>query len=262
LESLYNDTYNCFVLREYDGSHLSFPGLDKQALGIKDLYDSQKNAAWRILQNRGAIIDHEVGLGKTLTMVVAAQEMKRLGVIQKPAILALKANVTEVADTYRKAYPHARVLAPGEKDFSPKNRLRLFHEIKNNQWDCVIMTHDQFGKIPQAPEIQQQIFEAELDNLEKDLETLEDLGGSISRTMRKGLEIRKNNLKVNLQVVLDKIENRKDNDICFTDLGIDHLFIDEAHKFKNLGFTTRHNRVAGLGNMQGSQKALNMLFAI
>lgn len=262
LESLYNDTYNCFVLREYDGSHLSFPGLDKESLGIKDLYDSQKNAAWRILQNRGAIIDHEVGLGKTLTMVVAAQEMKRLGVIQKPVILALKANVTEVAATYRKAYPQASVLAPGEKDFSPKNRIRLFHEIKNNNWDCVIMTHDQFGKIPQAPEIQQQIFETELDNLEKDLETLEDLGGSISRTMRKGLEIRKNNLKVKLQAVLDRIENRKDQDICFTDLGIDHLFIDEAHKFKNLGFTTRHNRVAGLGNMQGSQKALNMLFAI
>lgn len=262
LENLYNDTYNCYVLREYDGSHLSFPGLDREALGIRDLYKSQKNAAWRIIQNRGAIIDHEVGLGKTLTMIIAAQEMKRLGVIQKPVILALKANITEVAATYRKAYPHARILAPGENDFSPKKRMRLFLEIKNNNWDCVIMTHDQFGKIPQAPDIQKQIFETELENLEKDLETLEETGGTISRTMRKGLEIRKNNLKVNLQTVSDKIESRKDNDICFNDLGIDHLFIDEAHKFKNLAFTTRHNRVAGLGNMQGSQKALNMLFAI
>lgn len=262
LEELYNNTYNCYVLREYDGSHLSFPGLDLQALGIEGLYDSQKNAAWRIIQNRGAIIDHEVGLGKTLTMIVAAQEMKRLGVIHKPAILALKANVTEVAATYRKAYPHARILAPGENDFSPKKRLRLFHEIKNNSWDCVIMTHDQFAKVPQAPEIEQQIFETELDNLEKDLKTLEKMGGTISRSMRKGLEIRKNNLKVKLLSVLSRIENRKDEDICFTDLGIDHLFIDEAHKFKNLGFTTRHDRVAGLGNMHGSQKALNMLFAI
>jgi hypothetical protein len=174
----------------------------------------------------------------------------------------MKANVTEVAATYRKAYPGARILAPGENDFSPAKRLRLFHEIKNNHWDCVIMTHDQFGKIPQAPEIEKQIFETELDNLEKDLNTLEEMGGTVSRSMRKGLEIRKNNLKVKLLSVLNRIENRKDSDICFTDLGIDHLFIDEAHKFKNLGFTTRHDRVAGLGNMQGSQKALNMLFAI
>lgn len=262
LEKLYNYTYNCYVLREYDGSHLTFPGLDRKALGIEDLYDSQKNAAWRIIQNRGAIIDHEVGLGKTLTMIVAAHEMKRLGAIHKPTILALKANVTEVAATYRKAYPEARILAPGENDFSPAKRLRLFHEIKNNHWDCVIMTHDQFGKIPQDPEIERQIFEVELDNLEKDLNTLEEMGGTVSRSMRKGLEIRKNNLKVRLLSVLGRIENRKDEDICFTDLGIDHLFIDEAHKFKNLGFTTRHDRVAGLGNMQGSQKALNMLFAI
>ena len=262
LEALYNNTYNCYVLREYDGSHLSFPGIDLKALGIEGLYDSQKSAAWRIIQNRGAIIDHEVGLGKTLTMIVAAQEMKRLDIIHKPAILALKANVTEVTNTYRKAYPHARILAPGENDFSPKKRQRLFHEIKNNSWDCVIMTHDQFGKIPQAPEIEKQIFETELDNLEKDLKTLEKMGGTVSRSMRKGLEIRKNNLKVKLLSVLSRIEDRKDNDICFTDLGIDHLFIDEAHKFKNLGFTTRHDRVAGLGNMQGSQKALNMLFAI
>src|SRR5690606_29936779 len=90
LENLYNDTFNCYVLREFDGSHLKFPGLDRKALGIEDLYSSQKNAAWRIIQNRGALIDHEVGLGKTLTMIVAAQEMKRLGIVHKPMILALK----------------------------------------------------------------------------------------------------------------------------------------------------------------------------
>lgn len=105
LENLYNNTFNCYVLREYDGSHLRFPGLDRQRLGIDDLYSSQKNAAWRIMQNRGALIDHEVGLGKTLTMIVAANEMKRLGIVHKPVILALKANVNQIDDTYRKAYP-------------------------------------------------------------------------------------------------------------------------------------------------------------
>lgn len=262
LESLYNQTFNCYVLREYDGSHQRFPGLDKKALGIEDLYSSQKNAAWRIVQNRGALIDHEVGLGKTLTMIIAATEMKRLGIVHKPMILALKANVNQITETYHKAYPLARILAPGENDFTPAKRLRLFHEIKNNNWDCIILTHDQFGKIPQSPEIQKEIFQTELDNVERDLETLKDLGGDISKRMLKGLEIRKNNLKGQLRGVLKNIEEKKDAGINFKGMGVDHLFVDEAHKFKNLTFTTRHNRVAGLGNMVGSQKALNMLFAV
>lgn len=262
IHKLYNDTFNCYVLREYKGDHLTFPGLDKKALGIEDLYDSQKNAAWRIVQNRGALIDHEVGLGKTLTMIVAAQEMKRLSIVHKPMILALKANVKQIADTYAKAYPQARVLAPGENDFTPDKRLRLFHEIKNNNWDCIILTHDQFGKIPQSPAIQMQIFAKELEHVEADLATLELEGGQISRRMLKGLEVRKTNLQAKLQGLEADINEKKDKGIDFKEMGVDHLFIDESHKFKNLTFTTRHDRVAGLGNMEGSQKALNMLFAV
>jgi N12 class adenine-specific DNA methylase len=262
IENLYNATFNCYVLREFDGSHLKFPGLDRNALGIENLYSSQVNAAWRIIQNRGGLIDHEVGLGKTLTMVVAAMEMKRLGIVQKPMILALKANVGQIADTFRKAYPQAKVLAPNENDFSPAKRHALFHQIKNNHWDCIILTHDQFGKIPQSPEIMREIMQAELDNIEQDLQTLEDLGGEISRKMLKGLQIRKNNLEGKLNGVLYAIENHKDSGIDFEQMNVDHLFVDESHKFKNLTFTTRHNRVAGLGNQEGSQKALNMLFAV
>jgi N12 class adenine-specific DNA methylase len=262
LENLYNNTFNCYVLRQYDGSHLQFPGLDRRRLGIYDLYSSQKNSVWRIIQNRGALIDHEVGLGKTLTMVVASHEMKRFGIIEKPMILALKSNVNQIAETYRKAYPAARILSPGENDFTPARRLQLFHQIKNNNWDCIILTHDQFGKIPQSPQIQKQIFETELDNLEKDLFTLKSLGGDISKRMLRGLEIRKNNLGIKLKGLLKDIEEKKDSGINFKDLGIDHLFVDESHKFKNLTFTTRHDRVAGLGNIEGSQKALNMLFAV
>jgi N12 class adenine-specific DNA methylase len=262
LETLYNDTFNCYVLREYDGSHLQFPGLDRKRLDIEDLYSSQKNSVWRIVQNRGALIDHEVGLGKTLTMVVSANEMKRLHIVNKPMILALKANVRQIAETYRKAYPNARILAPDENDFTPTKRMRLFNEIKNNNWDCIILTHDQFGKIPQSPEIQKQIIESELDNVERDLHTIKEMGGEISRRMLKGLEIRKTNLGVKLQEIRKNIEEKKDAGINFRDLGVDHLFVDEAHKFKNLTFTTRHDRVAGLGNKEGSQKALNMLFAV
>ena len=262
LETLYNDTFNCYVLREYNGGHLQFPGLDKKRLGIDDLYSSQKNSVWRIVQNRGALIDHEVGLGKTLTMVVAANEMKRLHIVNKPMILALKANVRQIAETYRKAYPGARILAPDENDFTPAKRMRLFNEIKNNNWDCIILTHDQFGKIPQSPEIQKQIFETELENVERDLHTIKDMGGEISRRMLKGLEIRKTNLGVKLQELRKNIEEKKDAGVNFRELGVDHLFVDEAHKFKNLTYTTRHDRVAGLGNKEGSQKALNMLFAV
>ena len=262
IEKLYNETFNCYVLREYDGSHLKFPGLDLKALGIENLYASQRNGAWRIMQNRGALIDHEVGLGKTLLMIIAAMEMKRLGIIQKPMILALKANVGQIADTFRKAYPNARLLAPGENDFSPAKRQQLFHQIKNNNWDCIILTHDQFGKVPQSPEIQKQIFEAELDNIQQDLITLQDMGAEISRKMLKGLEIRRNNLQTKLDGLLYAIENHKDTGIHFEEINVDHLFVDESHKFKNLTFTTRHSRVAGLGNQEGSQKALNMLFAV
>lgn len=262
IEALYNDTFNCYRLREYDGSHLKFPGLDLQKLQIPGLYSSQVNAAWRLIQNRGGLIDHEVGLGKTLTMIIAAQEMKRLGICHKPVILALKSNVNQIRDTYKAAYPKARVLAPDDTDYEPRKRMRLFHEMASNNWDCIILTHDQFGKIPQSAEVQQKIFNEELYNVERDLETVKDLGGDISKKMLKGLEIRKKNLASCLRDIERRIEEKKDLGIDFLKMGIDHIFIDESHKFKNLAFTTRHNRVAGLGNIEGSQKALNMLFAI
>lgn len=148
------------------------------------------------------MIDHEVGLGNTLTMVVASHEMKRLCIVQKPMILALKANVNQIAETYRKAYPNARILYPGENDFTPHKRIRLFHQIKNNNWDCIILTHDQFGKIPQSPQIQQQIFQTELDNVKKHLYTLKNMGGEISRRMLKGREIQKTNLAFKLKTCL------------------------------------------------------------
>jgi N12 class adenine-specific DNA methylase len=262
LETLYNDTFNCYVLRQYDGSHLTFPGLNLKGLGIEDLYNSQKDAAWRIIQNKGALVDHEVGLGKTLVMIIAAMEMKRLGIVHKPMISALKANVRQIADTFRLAYPNAKTLAPGENDFTPGKRKQLFHQIKNNNWDGIVLTHDQFGMIPQSKEIQRQIFEIELDGIQQDLSTLKMAGKELSRRMLKGLEVRRNNLQAKLNSVLYAIDQRKDTGVDFKEMNVDHLFVDESHKFKNLTFTTRHTRVAGLGNMEGSQKALNMLFAV
>lgn len=262
LQKIYNQKFNCYRLREFDGSHLTFPGLDLKRLGIPALYKSQVDCVWRIIQNNGGLVDHEVGLGKTLIMIMAAMEMKRLGIRNKPIILAMKANIAAIRDTFRQAYPNAKIIAPTDNDFLPKKRLRLLHEIKNNNWDCVILSHEQFGMIPQSPEIQQEIFETELDHVERDLQTIKDLGGEVSRSMLKGLEIRKKNLDAKLKDIKSRIAERKDQGIDFKTMGLDHLFIDESHIFKNLTFTTRHTRVAGLGNPNGSQRALNMLFAM
>ena len=103
------------------------------------------------------------GTGKTLIMCIAAFEMKRLGLANKPMIIGLKSNVHDIADTFKRAYPNARVLYPGKEDFTPEKRVGIFHDIKNNNWDCIILTHDQFGKIPQSPEIQQKIYTQEID---------------------------------------------------------------------------------------------------
>mgnify|MGYP000974990404 CR=1 FL=1 len=266
LTTMYNRKFNCFVRPKYDGSHQTFPGLDLKALGgkygIKSVYPSQKDCVWMLLQNGGGICDHEVGTGKTLIMCMAAHEMKRLGMAHKPMIIGLKANVAEIAATYQTAYPHARILYASEKDFSTKNRVSFFNNIKNNDYDCVIMSHDQFGKIPQSPELQRQILQAELDTVEENLEVIRTQGKDVSRGMLKGLEKRKFNLEAKLQKIAYSIEQRTDDVVDFRMMGIDHLFVDESHQFKNLMFNTRHDRVAGLGNSEGSQKALNMLFAI
>ena len=188
--------------------------------------------------------------------------MKRLGLVHKPMIIGLKANVREIAECYRTAYPNARVLYASEKDFAASGRVRFFNDIRNNDWDCIIMSHDQFGKIPQSPELQQRILQAELDTVEENLEVLRSQGKDVSRAMLRGLEKRKFNLQAKLEKVEHAIKSRTDDVVDFRQMGIDHIFIDESHQFKNLTFNTRHDRVAGLGNSEGSQKALNLLFAI
>ena len=265
LTTMYNRKFNCFVRPKYDGSHQTFPDLNLKGLasrGIQSVYPSQKDCVWMIKQNGGGICDHEVGTGKTLIMCIAAHEMKRLNLAHKPMIIGLKANVAEIAATYQAAYPNARILYASEKDFSTANRVRFFNNIKNNDYDCVIMSHDQFGKIPQSPELQQRILQAELDTVEENLEVLRQQGKNVSRAMLKGLEKRKHNLEAKLEKVEHAIKSRTDDVVDFKQMGIDHIFIDESHQFKNLTFNTRHDRVAGLGNSEGSQKALNMLFAI
>ena len=266
LVDLYNNKFNCFVRPQYDGSHQTFPDLNMKMLGdrygISSIYQSQKDCIWMLKQNGGGICDHEVGTGKTLIMCIAAHEMKRLGLAHKPMIIGLKANVAEIAMTYQSAYPNARILFADEKSFKADKRVDFFNNIKNNDYDCVIMSHDQFGKIPQSPEMQQQILQAELDTVEENLEVVKQQGHDVSRGMLKGLIKRKENLTAKIATIQYQMEQNKDSVVDFKQMGIDHIFIDESHQFKNLMFNTRHDRVAGLGNSEGSQRALNLLYAI
>ena len=139
-------------------------------------------------QNGGGICDHEVGTGKTLIMCIAAHEMKRLGLAHKPMIIGLKANVADIAMTYQAAYPDARILYADEKSYTAQNRVRFFNNMRNNDYDCIIMSHDQFGMIPQSPEVQQEILEAELNTVEENLDVVRQQGKDVSRGMLRGLE--------------------------------------------------------------------------
>jgi len=266
LVELYNDKFNCFVRPRYDGSHQTFPDLNMKMLGdrygISSIYQSQKDCVWMLLQNGGGICDHQVGTGKTLIMCMAAHEMKRLGLAHKPMIIGMKANVAEIAMTYQTAYPNARILYADEKSFKADNRVNFFNRIKNNDYDCIIMSHDQFGKIPQSPEMQQQILQAELDTVEENLEVVKQQGHDVSRGMLKGLIKRKENLTAKIATIQYQMEQNKDSVVDFRQMGIDHIYVDESQNFKNLMFNTRHDRVAGLGNSEGSQRALNLLYAI
>ena len=267
LQMMYNRKFNCFVKAQYDGSHQTFPGIDLKALAspkfnIKNIYKSQKDCVWMLLQNGGGICDHEVGTGKTLIMCMAAHEMHRLGIANKPLIIALKANVAEIAATYQAAFPDDKILYASEKDYSPANRLQFFNRIKNNDYACVVMSHEQFNMIPQSMEIQRQILNDEIRDIDEALDVIRREGGNVSGRMLTGLEKRKENLQAKMQNLQHDMQNRKDDFVDFGLMGIDHIFVDESHQFKNLTFTTRHQRVSGLGNPTGSQKALNLLYAI
>lgn len=266
LSDLYNRKFNCFVRPQYDGSHQTFPDLNMKMLGdrygIHSVYQSQKDCVWMLLQNGGGICDHQVGTGKTLIMCMAAHEMKRLGLAHKPMIIGMKANVADIAMTYQSAYPNAKILYADEKSFKADNRVAFFNKMKNNDYDCIIMSHDQFGKIPQSPEIQQEILQAELDSVEENLEVVRQQGHDVSRAMLKGLIKRKENLTAKIATIQYQMEQSRDNVVDFKQMGIDHIFVDESQNYKNLMFNTRHTRVAGLGNADGSQRSLNLLYAI
>lgn len=256
MERAYNDRFNRIVLRKWDGSHLNVPGL----MG-KELRPHQKDAVWMLINNRGGIVDHIVGAGKTLVMQSAIMEMRRMGIAKKPMIVALKSTVSQIAREFKEAYPTARVLAPSEKDFSTENRKKFFANISLNDYDCIIVSHEQYCKIPHSEETEGDVVNEQLAQLDAMIEYLYGTGDKSQLTKRqiKSLEKRRQNLHAKLEKRLDRSTDRE---FCFENMGIDYLFVDECHQFKSLPYVTSYQNVAGLGEASGSNKAVALLTGI
>lgn len=260
LEQYYNENFNGVVLPKANGELLDFSEMKFGNINVPDMYSHQKNAIWQMLQNRGGIVDHEVGFGKTLTMCGLANKMKSLNIAKKPLMIGLKANVNELVSTYKKLFPEAKVLYPSKQDWG-KNREIFLNKIKNNDWDIIIMGHSQFMKIPQDERILLEVYEKELQDIEANLFAVQ--GWGLKKKQLLGLEQRKKTLTSKRDRLIEKLNKyQDDNVLSFSSLGIDHIIIDESHKFKNLEFQTRHDRVAGLGKTSGGSETANVLTAL
>lgn len=262
LETTYNRLFNGISLQEYDGSLLDLSDMNLKGLGIENVYDTQRNCLMMLLMNEGGIADHIPGAGKTIIECMAAHYMKKIGVAKKPIIIGLKANINDLVATYRKAFPQDKIIAPSDSDFTAKNRHIFLNQVKNNNWDCVFLSHEQFKSIPISLEVEQININSEMLELQNAHEFLTKLQQGDTRATVKGIEKQLENLRSTLAQIQHDIGSKKDNVISFDRLGIDHIIIDESHVFKNLRFATKHQNIAGIGNTNGSQRAFNLLNAI
>ena len=258
LEKLYNDAHNGVQMRVYNGKHLEFPGLalDKQPR------DYQAASVWRIAQEGRALIDHFVGAGKTLTMIAAGMELRRMGLSNKNLYVVPNNMVPQWREDFKSAYPAARVLAVTDGDLSSaKNRRRLFSRIATNDWDAVIVPHSQFNMLPISPEREKVTVQRQIDELKEILADQKEAvkaGGAPDKRSERQMQVAVQKLEQRLK---ELTAGRKDNTIYFDDLGVDQMFVDEAHFFKALPFATKMGNISGLSTRQ-SQRAQNMLAKI
>lgn len=253
LSRIYNDTFNTDVVRKYDGSHLTFPGKVDDA--IIQLRPHQANAIWRAVQSDTTLFDHVVGAGKTFTMAGAAMEMRRIGQARKPMFLVPNHLVLQWAKDFINLYPGANILAASKADFEAGNRKKLFARVATGDYDAVIVPHSSFGRIEVDPKAQAAYIESQVADLAESMRQVKEEEGSKSqnvKAMQKRIEL----LQEKQKKLLDT--GRKDDSLYFNELGVDALFVDEAHEFKNLAYSTSMQRVAGLGSKDGSQKASDL----
>lgn len=247
--SYYNKTFNNMVLREYDGSNMVFPGMNPEFA----LQPYQKNAVARIVRGGSTLLGHCVGAGKSFEMIAAAMELKRLNLANKPLIIVPNGLVGQMAGEFLKLYPAAEVLVTTKKDFQKDNRRRFISKIATGDYDAVIMGQSQFEKIPVSKERQKAYLENEVHEI---LECMEDLKrNNADNWTVKMMEREKKKLTSQIEDL--KRDEYKDDVITFEELGVDALFIDEAHYYKNLSFSTKMTRVAGI-NPAGAKKCMDL----
>ncbi|MES2879189.1 MAG: diguanylate cyclase, partial [Pseudomonadota bacterium] len=255
LAGIYNERFNRTRERQYDGSHLTLPGMSP----LITLLAHQKNGVWRGLQDRNILLDQVVGAGKTFEIVAMVMEMRRLGIAKKPMLAVPNHLTLQWRSDFYKLYPGANILAATPEDFEKDNRERFFSKVVTGNWDAVIIGHSSLKKIPLP-------LEAEVDVLE---EQIRDIGSAIEDMKRsrgdrhvvRDMEKIKVNLEAKIKRMVEK-SGEKDKVVDLADLGVDCLAIDEHHEFKNLMYTTQMTRVAGLGNPAGSGKAFDLFVKI
>lgn len=245
----YNNTFNCIRLRSYDGSFLQFPGMNPE---IK-LREHQKNAVARILLGGNTLLAHVVGAGKTYTMMAACMEQKRLGLSNKNVIVVPKSLIGQTAGEFMRLYPSANILVATERDFEKSRRKQFVSRIATGDYDCIIMSHSQFEKIPISKERKERMLNDQIQEISYAIEEIKSEKGE--QWTVKQMEGEKKKLEQQLKALSD--ETRKDDLICFEELGIDSIMVDEAHHFKNLAIFSKMNNVSGISS-SGSQKAMDM----
>ena len=250
LVGYYNEHFNTTRPREFDGSHLTLPGINPSI----QLYSHQKDAVARILYGGNALLAHCVGAGKTWTMAAAAMELRRLGLSHKPMFVVPNSLTEQWGTEFQQLYPGANILVATEADFTKENRKAFCARIATGDYDAVIIGHTQFEKIPLSPENERRHIERQLDTLElslTDAKRNKDLNFTVRR-----LESSKKKLETRLEKLMDAKE--KDNVVTFEELGVDRLFVDEADEFKNLALFTKMRNVGGI-NTSAAQKSEDML---
>ena len=249
LVAKYNELFNSTRPREYDGSHLKFPGMTPDI----ELKPHQKNAVAHVLYGDNTLLAHCVGAGKTFEMTAAAMESKRLGLCQKSLFVVPNHLTEQWASDFLRLYPGANILAATKKDFEPANRKKFCSRIATGDYDAVIVGHSQFEKIPLSQERQAATIEKQIDEIELAIDQAKRDNGE-RYTIKQMEKSRKA-----LQVRLDKLndQSRKDNVVTFEQLGVDRLFVDESHNYKNLFLYTKMRNVAGIAQTE-AQKSSDM----
>src|ERR1019366_2903993 len=249
-----NERFNNLRLRNFDGSHLTLPGMVRDNLRDRDLGRHQKDAVWRILQSGSTLLAHVVGAGKTWTMAAAAMEMRRLGLAKKPMFVVPNHLVEQWGAEFLKLYPQAHLFIAGSEHFAAGNRERAMARIASGNYDAVIVSHRSFEFLPVSDKLFNRFIDRQLDQLENAIHEANAETGD-NRRIVKELEKSKKRLATKLKQRADR--ERKDNTLTFEELGVDQIFVDEADLYKNLFYTTKMNRIAGLPNSE-SNRALDM----